>query len=124
MRLDTARSRRSASAIALLGVVALLAAGQASAGGDHPTARRSGPHATVAISEFKFKPFKLTVARGARVTFSNRDSVAHEPSKAGSFDTGAIAPGKSKSVRLAKPGTYRYVCSIHPFMHGKIIVRK
>lgn len=124
MGFDTGRLRRSAPAIAAVGVVALLAAGQANAGGDQRAARRSEPHAKVRISGFKFKPFKLTVARGAEVTFANRDSVAHEPSKKGSFDTGPIGPGKSESVRFAKPGTYRYICSIHPSMHGKIVVRR
>ncbi len=122
MGFDTGRLRRSAPAIASVGVVALLAAGQANGGGNQPAAGRSEPHAKVRISNFKFKPFKLTVARSAEVTFVNRDSAAHEPSKKGSFDTGLIAPGKSESVRFSRPGTYRYVCSNHPFMHGKIVV--
>jgi plastocyanin len=109
---------------ATLLVGAALVAGQAAAAGSQPVAHSSEAHATVRISDFKFRPFKLTVARGTEVKFANHDSTAHEPSKSGSFDTGPIAPGKSDSVRFSRPGTYRYICAIHPFMHGKIIVRR
>ncbi len=115
--------KRIAATTAALAVVAALAASDASIAGQ-PTAAASEAHATVRMSNFKFKPFKLTVPRGAEVTFANHDSTAHEPAKSGSFDTGRIAPGKSESVRFTKPGTYHYICLIHPFMHGKIIVRR
>jgi plastocyanin len=117
------RRWRMPALVALLASAALVASQAAAAGGE-PAASSSEAHATARISEFKFKPFKLTVARGAEVRWVNHDSTAHEPSKAGSFDTGPIAPGKAESVRFTKPGTYRYICAIHPFMHGKIIVRR
>lgn len=118
------RHRRTGATAAALAIVAALLATDATAAGSQPAASTSAAEATVRISEFKFKPFELTVRRGTEVKFANRDSTAHEPAKAGSFDTGPIAPGHSKSVHFTQPGTYRYVCAIHPFMHGKIIVRR
>lgn len=113
-----------APVVAVLLAGAALVAGQTATADSQPIAHSSAAHATVRISNFKFKPFELTVGRGATVTFANRDSTAHEPAKAGSFDTGRIAPGKARSVRFTKSGTYRYICTLHPFMHGKIVVRR
>jgi plastocyanin len=119
---DMAGRRRIAIGVATLAsALVLLAAGIASAG-SLGGASASEAHAKVTIKEFEFKPFKLTVPRGAEVTFANRDSTTHEPSKQGTFDTGRIKPGHSESVRFNKRGTYNYICSIHPFMHGKIVV--
>lgn len=106
--------------VALVAALALAASGPASARGTAASA--SEGHATVKIKSFAFAPFKLTVARGSEVTFVNRDSVAHRPKKNGAFDAGRIRGGGSESVRFGKRGTYRYICSIHPFMHGKIVV--
>jgi plastocyanin len=115
--------RIAKGAATLVGAAALLASATGAAG-SRPAARASEAHATVTISNFKFKPSELTVPRGAEVTFANHDSTAHEPARSGSFDTGRIAPGKSESVRFGRPGTYRYICTIHPSMHGKIVVRR
>jgi plastocyanin len=78
---------------------------------------------TVQISNFKFVPTTIRVDMGARVTVSNQDSTAHTATADdGSFDTGNIDQGGSKSVTLTKAGRFPYHCSIHPFMHGVIVV--
>jgi plastocyanin len=86
---------------------------------------QSGGSDSVTISDFKFAPASLTVDRGARVTVTNRDSTAHTATadNGKSFDTGDIDPGSSATITLSKAGTYSYHCSIHPFMHGKLVVR-
>jgi plastocyanin len=106
-------------AVALLGGAALGGVGVAS--GQPPTATASAT-ATVAIREFSFRPATLRVSPGTTVVFANRDSVRHTATRGGSFDTGPIRPGKSKSVRFGARGTYRFHCSIHPEMRGKIVV--
>jgi plastocyanin len=78
---------------------------------------------TVSIVNFAFRPGTLTVASGTSVTFSNTSSAPHTATRAGSFDTGRISPGKSKSVKFSRKGTFAYHCMIHPSMHGKIVVR-
>jgi plastocyanin len=77
---------------------------------------------TVSISHFEFHPPRLNVAKGARVVFSNSSGTAHTATDAGAFDTGHIKPGHSVTVRFAQKGTFSYHCTIHPFMHGKIVV--
>jgi plastocyanin len=78
---------------------------------------------TVNIAHFAFHPPTLTVAAGTKVAFANSSSVAHTATRAGSFDTGHIKPGKTAAVRFSHAGTFAYHCSIHPFMHGKIVVK-
>jgi plastocyanin len=79
----------------------------------------------VSIRNFTFEPRTITVKTGARITVSNRDSTAHTASSddGSSFETGSIAPGSSRTITLKRTGRVTYHCSIHPFMHGAIIVR-
>ena len=110
-------------------LVALAAAAGTVAGcggsGAHPTAAQSGGANSLGISNFKFRPARLTVSRGRRITVTNRDTTAHTATAddGRSFDTGNVDPGSAASITLAKAGTYRFHCSIHPFMHGTIVVR-
>jgi len=84
----------------------------------------AGQHA-VSIRDFKFLPGTLTVKKGARITVSNRDSTAHTATSddGSSFDTGSIDPGSSGTITLNTTGRVTYHRSIHPFMHGTIIVQ-
>jgi plastocyanin len=79
----------------------------------------------VAIRNFSFMPRRLTVKKGARITISNRDTTAHTATSddGSSFDTGSIDPGSSSTITLNTAGRVTYHCSIHPFMHGTIIVQ-
>jgi plastocyanin len=83
---------------------------------------RASKAKTVDISHFEFHPPTLSVARGAKVVFSNSSGTAHTATDKGAFDSGRIKPGGSFAVRFEQKGTFRYHCEIHPFMHGKIIV--
>jgi plastocyanin len=78
----------------------------------------------ITIKNFAFAPASLTVAPGATITVTNKDSVAHTitSTKAG-FNTGDIAPGQSKTFTAPKtPGSYPYICSIHQYMTGTLKV--
>jgi plastocyanin len=121
------RSRRGwqASAAALAFVLFVLALAGirgeiASAGA--PTAQASRA-ARVVINHFAFHPPTLRIGAGSRVVFSNTSGTAHTATRRGSFNTGHIKPGKSVSIRFTQRGTFAYHCSIHPFMHGKIVVQ-
>jgi plastocyanin len=87
------------------------------------SASNNGSHA-VTIKDFAYAPASLTVATGTTVKFTNEDSTNHTATSTGQgrFDTGTIGKGQSKSVTLHTPGTFSYVCSFHPFMHGSITV--
>jgi plastocyanin len=114
-------------AIALLVAVALLAlAGCGGGGGETSSGATSeGGTATVAVKDYSFAPGRLTVAKGTTVSFTNHDSTAHTATadSGSGFDTGTVAPGKTKSVTFEKPGTYTYHCAFHPFMKGTITVK-
>jgi plastocyanin len=86
-----------------------------------PTATAS-KSVTVTIKDFKFKPGTISIGKGDRVVWVNRDSVKHDATRGGSFSTGKIKPGKAVAVKFGAKGTYRYHCTIHPFMTGKIVV--
>lgn len=75
-----------------------------------------------------FSPANYTLKAGSTITWVNRDSIAHTvvstsvPAGASPFSSGTIQYGNVYSVTLTTPGTYKYECSIHPFMTGTIIV--
>lgn len=77
----------------------------------------------VTVEGMQFQPASVTVARGETVTWTNRDAVPHTATAAGKFDSGNIAPGKSFSRRMEQAGEFDYVCTYHPGMKGKVIVR-
>lgn len=114
------RGWRPLAAVVACAALAMASAPPAS-GGD--AAARRGEGARVRIAGFAFRPASLSVRRGARVVFVNRDPVAHNATLRGSFRSGRIRPGRSAAVRFGRRGTYRYICTIHPEMHGKIVVR-
>ncbi len=101
--------------LSLVGIQAAFA----SPGGDAAASRATK---TVNINHFAFHPPTLRVAKGTTVAFANSSNTAHTATDRGSFDTGKIHPGTSVSVRFAQKGTFAYHCTIHPFMHGKIVV--
>lgn len=77
----------------------------------------------VEIVDYAYDPDPVTIEEGGKVIWQNEDSVAHTATaEDDSFDTGTIEPGKLKSETFKQPGTYEYVCSIHPQMHGTIEV--
>ncbi len=80
---------------------------------------------TITIKNFMFSPMTLKVTPGAKITVVNKDSVTHTmTSTSGKFHTGDIKPHRSKTITMpTKAGTYHYICSIHQYMTGTIIVR-
>lgn len=88
------------------------------------TRSSGGGGAAVSIKDFAYSPAKLTVAKGTTIVFGNEDSTDHTATASnGAFDTGSIGKGQTKTVTLRAAGTFSYVCSFHPFMHGTITVR-
>jgi plastocyanin len=77
----------------------------------------------VSIRNFAFGPSTITVVVGTKVTWTNEDGVEHVilASSAG-FKSPVLNQGDAASHTFSKPGTYYYICSIHPFMHGTVVV--
>jgi len=78
--------------------------------------------ARIVIADFGFSA--VTTAPGATVTVVNNDQVAHSVTDpAGLFDTGIIPPGEQRTfIAPGAPGSYAYLCSVHPSMTGSLTV--
>ena len=92
------------------------------------TSSSTGPAAPVAgnavtIENFKFDPATLTVPVGSTVTWTNKDEEPHTiAAKDGSFHSPTLDTKGTYSFTFTNPGTYDYICSIHPFMTGTVVV--
>jgi len=113
--------------VALL-IVALPLAGCAGSGSTADTTAAettAGAKNEITIESNSFKPDSLTIKAGDTVTWINKDGYSHTvASKNGEFDSGNMAGGAKFSFTFDKEGTYDYICSIHTFMTGKIVVTK
>jgi plastocyanin len=88
------------------------------------TVKLHRPVVRVAIHDFKFQPAHLVVSRGTRVIWTNKDSDPHTiSSKPAHWSSQALDTGKSFATVTRKAGTFAYICTIHPFMHGTVVVR-
>jgi plastocyanin len=91
----------------------------------HGNAREGRLH--VSISAFRFVPAVLDVHSGDTVVWTNDDFVVHSATASdGSFDTGAIEAGQSKSIVVkgrGGEGTVPYTCRYHSKMSGTIRVQ-
>lgn len=76
----------------------------------------------ISIKNFVFDPAILNISAGSTVIWTNNDSVAHRISGNG-FQSSDLANGQSYSFTFTSSGTFDYICSIHPSMKGKIIVK-
>ena len=77
---------------------------------------------SVAISNFTFIDEEVHVSVGGSVTWTNGDDQAHTATSSGNFDAGSIDPARSSTLEFLTAGTFTYVCSFHPFMHGTVVV--
>jgi plastocyanin len=108
-----------------VGVASLLAVAwpELTAAGEAVVAAATSP-ATVTIDNFAFAPATLTVTAGTTVTWKNEDDSPHRiGDKNGTFKSAALDTDETFSQTFAVPGEYAYICTIHPYMAGKIIVK-
>jgi plastocyanin len=85
----------------------------------------SGP-GTVAIAEFLFGPEKIVVKSGQAITWTNVDDSPHQVTVQGetTLRTPVVLKGQSTTLQFDHPGTYGYICGLHPAMKGQIEVTK
>jgi plastocyanin len=97
-----------ASTLALLGLAA---------------ASTAATEATVSIVYRAYQPSDLTVVAGQTVIWTNSGLGPHTvTSDAALFDSGRLEAGATFSYTFSTPGTYLYSCTVHPTMHGKVVV--
>ena len=81
------------------------------------------PRRTVKIEGMQFVPATLTVRRGDKVVWQNKDVVPHTATAKGKFDSGHIATGGNWSHAMKKAGRHDYVCTFHPGMKAVVVVQ-
>jgi plastocyanin len=121
------RLKLGAGVLLIAGALLLAACGSstpAMSGSSAPSASASGG-SSITISNFMFMPMSLTVSPGATVKVTNKDSATHTlTANGGQFNTGDISQNQTKTFKAPmKPGTYTYICNIHQYMMGTVIVR-
>ena len=121
---------------ALVGLVAVLALG--GCGKDSKGDKEAKPPATSAngsvplsgdapvdIANFEFKPQKVMVKPGTKVTWTNTDTAIHDIKDTSTLATPQskdLAKGDTFSITYAQPGSYSYICGIHQYMMGTVEV--
>lgn len=96
---------------------------------DQQLAEAAEVGAVVPMRALEFVRRKVTVKAGETVRFVNRDDVAHDvfatlggESGVVDFHSPRIAPDSSYLTPvLAQPGTYTYVCTLHPTVMSGVI---
>lgn len=110
-------SRRNLGSLLLATFVLIAASAQSP---QAQTARK----AEIKIDNFAFGPGTLTVSPGTAVTWTNRDDIPHSVVEINNlFHSPALDTNGTYSFTFNQPGTYDYVCGLHPHMKGKIIVK-
>lgn len=126
--------------------VALLVGGLVACGGDDddggPTAAGDGGTATtssdtgdapedavpaaapqVDIVDFAFSPEELVVAAGTTVTWTNKDDAIHSiADRALGEESDDMAQGDTFEITYDEAGEHPYICGIHNYMTGTVIV--
>ena len=89
-----------------------------------PVAAQSNTDAKVNIDNFKFGPVTLTVAKGTAVTWINEDDIPHNiVLNALGVRSKTLDTDKDFTYQFDKSGTFTYICGLHPFMHGQVVVK-
>lgn len=96
---------------------------------DREAERAEGPEVEPArvievdMREFRFEGDTIRVPAGSAIRWVNRDPVAHNTvADDATWESPLLGPGETYTTRLERPGRYPYLCTIHPFMRGLIIV--
>jgi amicyanin len=114
-----------------------VAAGCGSSSGPGPgsgaatQAKDSAPHSgtvSVAMKTLAFVPDQVHAGVGQTVTWTNKDNVPHNVIYVSGPKFRSSRPriknGSTFSIKLTQAGTIHYLCSIHPWMKGTIVVAK
>ncbi len=79
----------------------------------------------ITIHNFTFSPANLVVSPGTRIIWTNHDSDPHTVDSSKNIWSSEALDTSGSFARIFKtPGSFAYYCSIHPFMHATVIVRK
>jgi plastocyanin len=113
--------------LAALSLVAMLTFASVAGAQKHPAAgAQKQATRTVLIQNFSFKPAHITIKRGTRVTWINKDTAPHTATAINgkSFHSPVLRKGQSYSHTFKTAGKWGYYCKIHPDMRGSVTVTR
>ncbi len=88
-----------------------------------PTPTPAALPGSVRIADFSFLPGTIRISAGQTVTWRNTGVAPHTvTARDGSFGSAILARGAEYRRAFPVPGTYAYLCAIHPDMTGVILV--
>ena len=92
-----------------------------------PTPVGAARTVSVTLKDIEFKPSTVRIKRGDSVRWVWRDGPRrpHNVRPRGSLrfkGSGTRTQGRH-TVRFSRQGTHRYVCTVHPGMDGRVVVR-
>ncbi len=122
--------------VTLLACVAIAGCGSSSSSSDSTSTSTPAPATTASSSSasssggvtikasgFAFNPPSVTVKKGQKVTWTNSDSAPHNvTSSDGTIKSKDFTNGQSFTYTATKPGTFHYICTIHPQMKATLTV--
>jgi plastocyanin len=114
--------------LVLLVLTGLLALALGACGSDTPSnaapaAADNAGGPTVTIKDLAYTPETLTVKAGATVTWVWQDGAIAHDVKGDGFQSKVQSEG-TFGHRFTQPGTYKYLCTLHPNMTGVIEVTR
>jgi plastocyanin len=97
--------------------------GHSHGGTPPPAASEPAPAATVAVAmkDYAFAPKDISVPAGTTVVWTNADDDDHNVKGAG-LSSATFGKGGTYSHTFGSPGSFAYVCSLHPQMKGTVTV--
>lgn len=81
-------------------------------------------HAEPSIKELELSERTLFVTQGASITWHNDDEVVHNLTSEEGWFEADVEPGGSFTWKAEEPGIYKYQCSLHDTVSGRIIVTR
>ncbi|MDZ7727166.1 MAG: plastocyanin/azurin family copper-binding protein [Dehalococcoidia bacterium] len=105
-------------------VVPLLAAGLGVAAG---LSSASADDETITLQDISFNPSSVTINVGDTVTWSHNDEgLPHNVTSSGGgpLDSGNFEAGGTFQFTFTEPGTFGFMCTIHPSMTGSVTVQQ
>jgi plastocyanin len=121
-----ARMRTTAIMAGLVtGAAMALPLAQATTAAARPGAKGDPVRAQASFSR-GFAPATVVAAPGARVWFRSADGLRHsarDDRASARFSSGRPTSGEFSFRAPRAPGTYRFHCTVHAFMHGRLVVR-
>lgn len=117
----TRRSTLRLAAAVVVAAVAVPSAAQAVRSG--PVTASAAASRTVTLKGIAFTPKTLRIKRGQTVTWVWKDGSIPHDVKSSTFKSSKIKTSGTYKVKFPKKGTFAYVCTIHPNMKAKIVVR-